>query len=170
MRHFHLHRFFEGIPPALGLPAGMVVWLFVTICFYLILTKANKRPGCLVWVPILQFIPVMDAADMEFAAAAGKSSMVMATWRSGGTSDRDDAFPRAMEKANIMHRNANTGFIGAVLLSAFLRAEAWRILARDCRYYRGVFLLGTEFASTNERYLGDTGIGGRLRRSLTELN
>jgi hypothetical protein len=65
MHHFHLHRFFDGIPPALGIPAGVLIWLFVSGCFYLILTKANKRPGCLVWVPILQFIPVMDAADMS---------------------------------------------------------------------------------------------------------
>jgi hypothetical protein len=83
---------------------------------------------------------------MELAAAAGKSSMVMATWRSGGASDRDDAFPRAMEKANITPKNADIGFTVTVLLSAFLQAEAWRILTRGRRCYRWVFLLGTEYA------------------------
>jgi hypothetical protein len=60
----------------------------------------------------------MAAADMVFAAAEGKSSMVMATWRSGGTSARDAEFPVAMEKANIKHRNARTGFMESVFLSA----------------------------------------------------
>src|SRR5207244_3130587 len=57
----------------------------------------------------------MAAADMEFAAPAGKSSMVMAIWRSGGVAARESAVLHAMQEANTANSQVSNGFMMAVL-------------------------------------------------------
>jgi len=46
----------------LGIVAG--VYIFVSTCFWLICRKTHIAPGPLVWVPILQLIPLLRAANM----------------------------------------------------------------------------------------------------------
>jgi hypothetical protein len=41
-----------------------VVYIFVSVCFWLICRKTHTAPGPLVWVPFLQLIPLMRAANM----------------------------------------------------------------------------------------------------------
>ena len=41
-----------------------VVYIFVSTCFWLICRKTHNAPGPLVWVPILQLIPLLRAANM----------------------------------------------------------------------------------------------------------
>ena len=60
-------------------------------------------------------ISVMAAADMEFAAPAGKSSMVMATWRSGVFAAGESKTPRVMQKARMANRQVSNGFIRSIL-------------------------------------------------------
>ncbi len=62
---------------------------------------------------------VISAADMLLAALAGKSSMVMAIWRSGGAPAGYKAIGRvgiATQKAITTHRIASPDFMGRVLL------------------------------------------------------
>jgi uncharacterized protein DUF5684 len=44
-----------------------VVYIFSSVCFWLICRKTHIAPGPLVWVPILQLIPLMRAANMPRA-------------------------------------------------------------------------------------------------------
>jgi uncharacterized protein DUF5684 len=44
-----------------------VVYIFCSICFWLICRKTHIAPGPLVWVPFLQLIPLMRAANMPRA-------------------------------------------------------------------------------------------------------
>lgn len=46
----------------LGSVAGL--YIFVAACFWLICRKTHNAPGPLVWVPILQLIPLLRAANM----------------------------------------------------------------------------------------------------------
>jgi len=41
-----------------------VVYVFSSICFWLICRKTHSAPGPLVWVPVLQLIPLLRAANM----------------------------------------------------------------------------------------------------------
>lgn len=41
-----------------------VTYIFVSTCFWLICRKTHSAPGPLVWVPILQLIPLLRAANM----------------------------------------------------------------------------------------------------------
>ncbi len=41
-----------------------VVYIFVSTCFWLICRKTHNSPGPLVWVPVLQLIPLLRAANM----------------------------------------------------------------------------------------------------------
>ncbi|HVO29520.1 MAG TPA: hypothetical protein VMV18_02240 [bacterium] len=59
------HHFGHYGPLVVGVPATLLGWLFISICLYVILDKAGKRPGCLVWIPLLQFLPAMHAAEMS---------------------------------------------------------------------------------------------------------
>ena len=40
------------------------IFLFFSYCFRLICEKAGKKPGMMVWLPILQSFPLLDAAGM----------------------------------------------------------------------------------------------------------
>jgi hypothetical protein len=44
---------------------SLVMYLFICYCFSLICTKAGEEPGILVWVPILQILPLLRAAGMS---------------------------------------------------------------------------------------------------------
>ena len=46
----------------LGILAG--VYIFVSVCFWSICRKTHIAPGPLVWVPVLQLIPLLRAANM----------------------------------------------------------------------------------------------------------
>lgn len=49
-----------------GVAAGLVaLYLFTCYCFMLICKKAGYQPGVLVWVPILQLVPICKAAHMS---------------------------------------------------------------------------------------------------------
>ena len=62
-RH-HLEGIGLGHGLAIGVPGSLLVWLFVSICLNLIIQKTGRKPGCLVWIPILQLIPAMETARM----------------------------------------------------------------------------------------------------------
>jgi hypothetical protein len=53
-------------PTALCTVLGILgaVYIFSSICFWLICRKTHSAPGPLVWVPILQLIPLLRAANM----------------------------------------------------------------------------------------------------------
>ena len=51
-----------AICAVLGIVGG--VYIFSSICFWLICRKTHSAPGPLVWVPILQLIPLLRAANM----------------------------------------------------------------------------------------------------------
>lgn len=55
-----------GNPTALYLILGIIAALhiFVSTCFWMICRKTHNSPGPLVWVPILQLIPLLRAANM----------------------------------------------------------------------------------------------------------
>lgn len=58
----------EIVTPDLVLNVGgacLVVYLFFCYCSLLICRKAGTRPGVLVWVPVLQLIPLLRAAGMS---------------------------------------------------------------------------------------------------------
>src|SRR6185369_3697431 len=56
-----------GNPMVLYVILGIlgVVHIFISTCFWLICRKTHIAPGPLVWVPILQFIPLLRAANMS---------------------------------------------------------------------------------------------------------
>jgi hypothetical protein len=58
---------------------------------------------------------VIAAADMEFAAPAGKSSIVMATCRSGAGVVPEIRTSLAMNKAQTTKGNVRAGFMEAIL-------------------------------------------------------
>lgn len=54
------------LPLLLGLGCGaLLVYLFSCHCLKLICVKAGHEPGALVWIPILQMIPMFRAAGMS---------------------------------------------------------------------------------------------------------
>lgn len=44
---------------------GLAFYLFYSYCLLLICRKANYDPGILIWVPVLQFLPMLYAARMS---------------------------------------------------------------------------------------------------------
>lgn len=48
-----------------GLVVGLVAYVFFSYCFLLICRKAGKEPGILIWIPILQLIPMFQAAKLN---------------------------------------------------------------------------------------------------------
>jgi len=42
------------------------LYLFSCYVLKLICEKAGSEPGCLVWVPVLQILPLLDAAGMSY--------------------------------------------------------------------------------------------------------
>jgi hypothetical protein len=61
-----LHSYFVANPMVVStiLGIGAVVYVCVSVCFWLICRKTHIAPGPLVWVPILQLIPLLRAANM----------------------------------------------------------------------------------------------------------
>ena len=55
---FHPH-------PLVTIPAGILAWLFVSLCLSAICRKAGKPGGCLVWIPLDPLIPAMEVAQMS---------------------------------------------------------------------------------------------------------
>ena len=47
------------------LGVGLAFYLFYSYCLLLICRKANYDPGILIWVPVLQFLPMLYAARMS---------------------------------------------------------------------------------------------------------
>jgi hypothetical protein len=58
--------FMAANPMAICIFLGIIgaVYIFVSTCFWLICRKTHIAPGPLVWVPILQLIPLLRAANM----------------------------------------------------------------------------------------------------------
>lgn len=58
--------FFASNPQATTIALGILgaVYIFVSICFWSICRKTHIAPGPLVWVPFLQLIPLLRAANM----------------------------------------------------------------------------------------------------------
>jgi hypothetical protein len=58
--------FIAANPMAICIVLGViaVVYIFVSMCFWLICRKTHTAPGPLVWVPVLQLIPLLRAANM----------------------------------------------------------------------------------------------------------
>jgi hypothetical protein len=56
-----------GNPTAVYTLLGILgfVYMFISTCFWLICRKTHNAPGPLVWVPILQLIPLLRAANMN---------------------------------------------------------------------------------------------------------
>lgn len=48
---------------------GGGLYLFLSTCFWLICRKTHNSPGPLVWLPVLQLIPLIRAANMAWAFA-----------------------------------------------------------------------------------------------------
>ena len=42
-----------------------VIWLFFSYCAMLICKKVGQEPGILVWIPVVQMVPLMQAAGMS---------------------------------------------------------------------------------------------------------
>lgn len=61
-----LNEMTGGNPIAMYLVLGILAALhiFVSTCFWLICRKTHSAPGPLVWVPVLQLIPLLRAANM----------------------------------------------------------------------------------------------------------
>lgn len=61
-----LDQMTAGNPMALYLMLGILaaMHIFVSTCFWLICRKTHCAPGPLVWVPVLQLIPLLRAANM----------------------------------------------------------------------------------------------------------
>lgn len=62
-----LTAFTNGNPTILLVALGSVavIYIFVSTCFWLICRKTHIAPGPLVWVPVLQLIPLLRAANMS---------------------------------------------------------------------------------------------------------
>lgn len=55
-----------GIIGALfGLVIGIGVYLFFCYCLKIIVEKMGGEPGILIWIPILQYIPILNAVGWE---------------------------------------------------------------------------------------------------------
>lgn len=55
-----------GIIGALfGLVIGLGVYLFICYCLKVIVEKMGGEPGILIWIPILQYIPILHAVGWE---------------------------------------------------------------------------------------------------------
>lgn len=48
----------------IGLVVFLGVYVFICYCLRLICVKAGHEPGVLIWIPILQIIPLLTAAQM----------------------------------------------------------------------------------------------------------
>ncbi len=48
----------------LAIPVGLAVYIFFSYCAKLICEKSGKQPGVLIWIPIVQLIPLMEVAGM----------------------------------------------------------------------------------------------------------
>ena len=61
-----IQAFFTANPMVISIILGIsaVVYVFLSICFWLICRKTHIAPGPLVWVPFLQLIPLLRAANM----------------------------------------------------------------------------------------------------------
>jgi len=61
-----IQAFFAANPLVISVILGIsaIVYIFLSICFWLICRKTHIAPGPLVWVPILQLIPLLRAANM----------------------------------------------------------------------------------------------------------
>jgi hypothetical protein len=61
-----LQTMMNGNPQIVFTVAGILgaVYIFVSICFWFICRKTHSAPGPLVWVPVLQLIPLLRAANM----------------------------------------------------------------------------------------------------------
>jgi hypothetical protein len=61
-----IQAFFAANPMVISIILGIstVVYIFLSICFWLICRKTHIAPGPLVWVPFLQLIPLLRAANM----------------------------------------------------------------------------------------------------------
>lgn len=62
-----IQAFFAANPMVISIILGIsaVVYVFLSICFWLICRKTHIAPGPLVWVPFLQLIPLLRAANMR---------------------------------------------------------------------------------------------------------
>ena len=49
----------------LGLFIYLGVYIFFCYCFKLICQNAGKDPGILIWIPLLQVFPLLQAAELE---------------------------------------------------------------------------------------------------------
>jgi hypothetical protein len=61
-----IQAFFTANPMLISIILGSsaVVYVFLSICFWMICRKTHIAPGPLVWVPFLQLIPLLRAANM----------------------------------------------------------------------------------------------------------
>jgi hypothetical protein len=61
-----IKAFFVANPMIVSVFLGIsaVVYIFLSVCFWLICRKTHIAPGPLVWVPFLQLIPLLRAANM----------------------------------------------------------------------------------------------------------
>lgn len=61
-----VQAFATANPTAISIALGIVggVYIFVSVCFWCICRKTHIAPGPLVWVPFLQLIPLLRAANM----------------------------------------------------------------------------------------------------------
>lgn len=48
----------------LSILISLAVYLFMSYCFKLICEKAGTDPGLLIWIPLLQFFPILKAAGL----------------------------------------------------------------------------------------------------------
>ena len=61
-----MHAYVNANPMALCIMLGIsaIVYIFTSICFWLICRKTHTAPGPLIWVPFFQLIPLLRAANM----------------------------------------------------------------------------------------------------------
>jgi Family of unknown function (DUF5684) len=43
---------------------GLAIYVFYCYCFKLICEKAGKKPGALIWIPIVHYIPLLEVAGL----------------------------------------------------------------------------------------------------------
>lgn len=48
-----------------GLICGLGIYLFLCFCFKKICEKVGRDPGFLIWIPIVQLLPLMEIAGMQ---------------------------------------------------------------------------------------------------------
>ena len=54
-----------------GLFVSLAFYLFTCFCLKLICKKAGKDPGILIWIPIVQIVPILQAARLELIWIVG---------------------------------------------------------------------------------------------------